>query len=108
MSVWDDVSISEDSPRLNPSEWSYAPDVEMPEQKDLVANREISVTQIEVSGKIVGIRIMGINDLELNTNMHIEEDGDATLLYDKEWAAIHKSELDLILHKDSIETLMEG
>lgn len=102
MSVWDDVSDNVENlsqGRDLHSGYGFAPATEMPPQRTHIADRTVSITQIEESGTIVGIRIEGISDLELETNMRVEQDGTALILYDKEWAAIHDEELEIYLGK---------
>ena len=72
-------------------------DQEMPQQK--ISATDLTITAIENDGQIIGIRISGIHggrpEENFHTNMRIEEDGEDILLYDKEWAAIHETELDM-------------
>lgn len=117
MSIWEDVSDGIDSPRetfkveaniditeeylgLHTEEFDFeALAEEMPSQKKFT--RELFVIAIEEDGQIIGVRISGIQGIDLeedfHTNMRLEEDGEDIILYDKEWAAIHEQELEMYL-----------
>ena len=87
-----------------------APDTEMPPQK--ISATDLTITAIENDGQIIGIRISGIHGIRpeenFHSNMRLEEDEGDILLYDKEWAAIHQTELDIVLNCNGEEPEENG
>lgn len=119
MSIWEDLDDGFSNKVVGDTREAYLPsstnlkEVEinfdesyMPEQK--ISATDLTVTVIEEDGQIIGMRLSGIHGIRpeenFHTNMRIEEDGEDILLYDKEWAAIHETELDIILNSSGEES----